>query len=273
MPDIMAWIKNATDHLVSLERLEKLMELLGYPNRRVKIIEVVENSRKGTVSDTLYRILRHSGYDVGIYSSGKRKVTDAVSVNGAELSYEQIIHHGGRIRSFANEIITSGLGQLTIEEIHVAVALSFFAKESFPDFILWTLDSTEKSHISGVLYPILTVICDWRSDISSKIIHSGVPIVTGNLKPDVSREIKEAAQNKKSSLYLFRRDFLFRSALSFSNELYIHFDGPYRHVEFITITSGKDEDKEPTAVAYMAAEVLRQMYATWIDDDWCRQSS
>ena len=66
-----AFVKNEKTNVSKpgLERIHRLMELLGHPERSLKIIHVVGTNGKGSVSAMLSSILHAGGYRVGTMSS------------------------------------------------------------------------------------------------------------------------------------------------------------------------------------------------------------
>ena len=66
-----AFVKNEKTNVSKpgLERIHRLMELLGHPERSLKIIHVVGTNGKGSVSAMLSSILHSGGYRVGTMSS------------------------------------------------------------------------------------------------------------------------------------------------------------------------------------------------------------
>jgi len=66
-----AFVKNEKTNVSKpgLERIHRLMELLGHPERSLKIIHVVGTNGKGSVSAMLSAILHAGGYRVGTMSS------------------------------------------------------------------------------------------------------------------------------------------------------------------------------------------------------------
>src|ERR1051325_3487508 len=52
-----------------LERMRRLLDLLGNPHERLRIIHVAGSKGKGSTSALLASILQHEGYRVGLFTS------------------------------------------------------------------------------------------------------------------------------------------------------------------------------------------------------------
>ena len=55
--------------VLGLERIRKLMELLGNPEKKLKIIHIAGTNGKGSVSRYIYEGLRANGYKMGLFTS------------------------------------------------------------------------------------------------------------------------------------------------------------------------------------------------------------
>ncbi|UUZ84395.1 hypothetical protein LJK88_12285 [Paenibacillus sp. P26] len=52
-----------------LERMQRMMELLDNPHRRLKFIHIAGTNGKGSVCAYLSEVIRQCGYDVGTFTS------------------------------------------------------------------------------------------------------------------------------------------------------------------------------------------------------------
>src|SRR5665648_794960 len=55
--------------VLGLERIRKLMELLGNPEKKLKLIHIAGTNGKGSVSRYIYEGLRANGYRMGLFTS------------------------------------------------------------------------------------------------------------------------------------------------------------------------------------------------------------
>ena len=55
--------------ILGLERMTELLELLGNPEKELKIIHVAGTNGKGSVCRYIYSVLEAQGYKAGLYTS------------------------------------------------------------------------------------------------------------------------------------------------------------------------------------------------------------
>jgi len=75
---------------LGLERMKKLLELLGDPQKGMKVIHVAGTNGKGSTCRYLYCMLQQAGYKVGLYTSPYlERFTERIEFNGEEISHER----------------------------------------------------------------------------------------------------------------------------------------------------------------------------------------
>src|SRR5690606_13046918 len=72
---------------------------------------------------------------------------------------------------------------------------------------------------------------------------------------------------RKSTMYLYNKDFEQLPLYVDETEQQFRFEGVFRHIEEVTIHLIGEHQRQNAAVALMTLEVMRQYYATVIDDD------
>ena len=55
--------------VLGLERINKLLSLLGNPHEKLKVIHVAGTNGKGSVCRYIYEVLEANGYKTGLYTS------------------------------------------------------------------------------------------------------------------------------------------------------------------------------------------------------------
>jgi dihydrofolate synthase/folylpolyglutamate synthase len=69
----------------------KLLDALGAPDRKMKIIHVAGTNGKGSVCACMESILRHSGYKTGLFTSPYiTRFNERIKVNGEDISDEEL---------------------------------------------------------------------------------------------------------------------------------------------------------------------------------------
>jgi dihydrofolate synthase/folylpolyglutamate synthase len=265
-----------------LKRMEKLMEMLDHPERRLKFIHVAGTNGKGSVCAYLTEVLKQSGYDVGTFTSPYiEKYTDRMRYNGENISDEDLLRVVNKLKPIVDEIAASELGQPTMFEVSTAAAIEYFARVAYPDFVVWETGLGGRLDSTNIVSPIISVITnighdhmDVLGDTLEKvaaekaaIIKAGVPVVSAVSQPDVIELIERHAKSKNSTLYLLNRQFTYDTVSAKENDQTLNFTGPFRAIPGVNIAMNGQHQLQNAAVALMTVELLRQYYALIIEDD------
>ena len=196
-----------------IERMEKIVPLLGNPHQKFPIIHVAGTNGKGSTCAMLDAIYRENGYRVGLFSSPHLvHLGERIKVNGQSMNMKEIEEYTLRIRPFAEkiEIESPGMGP-TFFEFMTLMAFMVFEEKQVDLAIIETglggrLDST------NVVRPLLSIITTIARDhcailgetleeIASEkagIIKKGIPVLTGWLPENANQVIAEFAKAKES---------------------------------------------------------------------------
>lgn len=197
---------------LGLERIEKILELLGNPEKKLKVIHLAGTNGKGSTSAMLSAILVENKIKTGLFTSPHIfEYTERIKINGVEIKEELFAKKVLKIIEISekNEI------HLTEFEILTAVAFEYFAENSVDIVVLETglggrLDSTNviKSNLCSIITHIdfdhterLGGTIEEIASEKAGIIKNGCPVVVGaeNLGLDV---IKKVAGEKNAPLFI-----------------------------------------------------------------------
>ncbi|MDF2668393.1 MAG: bifunctional folylpolyglutamate synthase/dihydrofolate synthase [Paenibacillus sp.] len=267
---------------VGLKRMERLMELLGHPHRRLKFIHVAGTNGKGSTCAFLTRVLVHSGYDVGTFTSPFiERYSNRIQLNGQDIDDESLLKLANLVKPYTDQIADSDLGAPTMFEVSTAIAILYFARIAYPDFVVWETGLGGRLDSTNVVNPILSVITNVGHDHMDILGHSleeitaekagiikpGVPVVSTVEQPEAIEIIEKIAASKRSSLYLAGQKFSYEVVSSQLDSQTLTFTGPFRVIPSIGISLNGQHQFKNAAAALMTMEVLRQYYAVIIDDD------
>ncbi|PZE19965.1 bifunctional folylpolyglutamate synthase/dihydrofolate synthase [Paenibacillus xerothermodurans] len=278
------WIVNLAKFGIrpGLKRMEKLMEMLDHPERRLKFIHVAGTNGKGSVCAYLTQVLKQSGYDVGTFTSPYiEKYTDRIRFNGENIAEDDLLRVVNRLKPLVDEIAASELGQPTMFEVSTALAIEYFAHVVYPDFVVWETGLGGRLDSTNIVSPILTIITNVGHDHmevlgdtlekvaaeKAAIIKPGVPVVSAVAQPGVIEVVQQTAKSKQSTLYLLDRQFHYKRISSGENHQVIDFTGPFRAITGVAVSMNGEHQLQNAAVALMAIELLRQYYALIVEDD------
>lgn len=138
-----------------LERMKVLMELLGNPQNRLKVIHVAGTNGKGSTCAMIESILRDSGYTTGLYTSPHlSKYNERIKVDNIDISDEEF----AQITSKVSNACSKMEAQPSIFEILTAVALCYFESQSL-DFVILEVGLGGRFDSTNIIEaPILSVI-------------------------------------------------------------------------------------------------------------------
>ncbi len=264
-----------------LERMEALLERLGHPHRRLKFIHVAGTNGKGSTCAFLASALQSAGYEVGTFTSPYlEKYTNRIQVNGTDIPEASVLRIANEIKPLADEIEPL-YGALSMFELSTAIAIQYFAREAYPDLVVWETGMGGRLDSTNVVAPLVSVVTnvgldhtdvlgDTIPDIAREkagIIKPGVPVVSTATDEAAAAIIRETAAARKSTLYEVGRQFRYETKEVQEGRQSFDFEGPFRKLPNVAITMDGLHQQANAALALMTLEVLRQYYAVLVDDE------
>jgi dihydrofolate synthase/folylpolyglutamate synthase len=264
-----------------LERIEALLDRLGNPQRRLKFIHVSGTNGKGSTCAYIASVLQGAGFEAGLFTSPfLEKYTNRIQVNGIDIPEDTVLQLANRIKPAADEI-EAAHGAVSMFEISTALAILYFATESYPDFVVWETGMGGRLDCTNIVVPLVSVITNVgldHTDILGEtiqaiaaekagIIKAGVPVVTTAQDPVALEVIRGTAQAKKCTLYELGHQFRYETREVQEGRQSFDFEGPFRQLPGVAITMDGIHQQTNAALALMTLEVLRQYYALVVDDE------
>ena len=109
---------------LGLERVQAILELLGNPQDKLKIIHVAGTNGKGSVSSTVANVLKCADYKVGLYTSPHLvEYTERIRINNEEIPQDIFANYLEEICTLADKHEI----HLTEFEILTVLAYKYFA--------------------------------------------------------------------------------------------------------------------------------------------------
>jgi dihydrofolate synthase/folylpolyglutamate synthase len=265
-----------------LKRMELLMEKLEHPQRRLKFIHVAGTNGKGSTCAYLSQVIHQCGYDVGTFTSPYlERYTNRISFNGQDIEEEALVRLTNQLKPIVDEIAVTELGSPTMFEVSTALAILYFARVAYPDFVVWETGLGGRLDSTNIVTPIVSVITNVGHDHmdilgnsleqvaaeKAGIIKAGVPVITAVEQPDLLGIIEETAKSKRTTLYALGRQFRYESVSNEMDHQSFHFHGPFRELKEVPVSLNGEHQLKNAAVAIMTLEVLRQYYALIIEDE------
>lgn len=201
-----------------LERIERLLALLGHPEQGLKVIHVAGTNGKGSVCAFISAVLAAAGYRTGLYTSPHLvEYTERFQVNGREVAPDELAALLTRVRAAAEAVAAAGGGQATEFEVLTAAAFLYFARERVDYLVLEVglggrLDATnvvepQVAVITHISYDHVAVLGRTLTEIAREkagIIKPGRPVVLAPQEDEAARVITARAAERGAPLFSVR---------------------------------------------------------------------
>lgn len=195
--------------VLGLDNMRELMNRLGNPQDKQKIVHIAGTNGKGSVIAYLYTVLTEAGYKVGRYISPTLySYRERMEICGEAVSREDFALCLSRTAQAISQMTEEGLPHPTPFEIETAVAFLFFEMKKC-DLVLLevgmggSLDATNiiKSPLLSVLVSIsmdhMGFLGNTLGEIAKAkagIIKKGCPMITVRQKPEAEAAIKNVCE-------------------------------------------------------------------------------
>jgi dihydrofolate synthase/folylpolyglutamate synthase len=243
----LKWLYEHTDHermrlvkyddkTFSLDRMRKLLDLLGNPHEQLKAVQVAGTKGKGSTCHMLGSMLEACGLTTGLYTSPHLvDLRERITINSSLISYNDAAEIFKQIAS-----VEKKFGEIppTFFEIMTAAALLHFAEQAVDVAILETGLGGRLDCVTAVT-PLATGITQisldhtqWLGpDIASiarekaGIFKPGVPAFSVEQPPEAAAVLKEVAEQVGAPLKFNGKEIDFSYRFEASREL-----GPHTRV-------------------------------------------
>lgn len=211
---------------LKLQRMQRILDLLGNPERRLNILHVAGSKGKGSTVTTLARLLEAAGQNAGAFTSPHlERVEERIGINGHPILTGDFVRLVQQIRPVVENMdklegVGEFVGRPTYFEILTALAMLHFDQQNVRWCVLEVglggrLDST------NVCRPLVTVITsislDHTIQLGSKlgdiarekagILKPHVPLVSGVASGEARVVIQRIAEQLGCEIHTLGEDF------------------------------------------------------------------
>ena len=225
---------------LGLARIERLLALLGEPQKKYRTIHVTGTNGKGSATAMLAEILAQSGVRAGMYTSPHLvSYTERIQIGGQPVSEADFAECIFEVKAAVDRMLAEGEECPTQFEVLTAAAFFHFANAAVEYAVIEVglgglLDST------NVIVPEICVITNVTLEHADRcggtlegvathkagIIKEGVPVVTA-AKGETLEIIRRTAEEKNADVFVYQEDFSaafegvedYRQKLHFSSNL------------------------------------------------------
>lgn len=198
---------------LGLERITELLERLGNPQNKVKIIQVAGTNGKGSFTAMTTSILTSAGYKTGGFTSPAiTDITDCYRINCEEISHQLFAEIMTEVIPEAERMVDKP----TEFEVLTAVAYQLFYRTNCDVAVVECGMGGDTDSTNAVANPLLSVITNISRDHveflgetiteiaehKAGIIKTGRPVVLGNCPIEAYDVIFRKANEKHSEFYM-----------------------------------------------------------------------
>lgn len=218
-----------------LERITRLLEMLGNPQSNLKVILVGGTSGKGSTCKFIESILREAGYKVGLFTKPHLSAfTERIVVNGRRIPE-------GKVAGFvemAKPICMRMKERPTFFEMNTALAFGHFVRQKV-DFAVMEVGMGGRLDSNNVAVPLVSVVTNvglehtkFLGDTTAKIafekagiVREGGTLITASDDPEALRVFRDVCRTKNARLVLAGRRIISSRSCGLSGQTFV--DGKY----------------------------------------------
>lgn len=200
---------------LGLERMAFLLDALGHPERRLRIVHVAGTNGKGSTCAMLAAILQAAGYRTGLYTSPHLvRYEERIRLDGAPIPGDRLAALVARLRDIVEAGVREGRGHPTEFEMGTAAMYAYFAEAGAEVVVQETGLGGRFDATNVVAAPLVCVITsigldhrdrlgDTLAAIAAEkagILKPGVPVVTAPQASEAAAVLANAAAGAGSRL-------------------------------------------------------------------------
>jgi dihydrofolate synthase/folylpolyglutamate synthase len=228
----------------SLERMERLLSMLGNPHKKLATAHIAGTKGKGSTATMLARMLEANDYSVGLYTSPHVvDLHERIAINSKNITDSELLGLINRIYAPVEKMASDD--KPTFFELFTAMAFMFFADKKVDIAVIETglggrLDSTNV--IEPAVVGITSISIDHQNLLGNTldciarekagVIKKGIPVVSVPQDPAAMKELKKAATAVKAPFTVTGKDIDFSYRFESSRE-----HGPHTRICLTTPTS------------------------------------
>lgn len=207
---------SALGSVPGLERIEKLLSVMGNPHEELNSVHIAGTNGKGTTSLIIADVLAKAGYKVGRFISPHlHSYLERVSINGIEIEAERFNTYLDQIDENIKQMVKDGYDHPTEFEILTALVFQYF-KDERVDIAVLEVGMGGLYDSTNVVMPLLSVITGIGLDHTvflgnsleevavnkAGIIKKSRPVIAGEMDEKALDVLKDKAAKEGSELIL-----------------------------------------------------------------------
>ena len=215
------------DIKLGLERVSYMLERIGNPERKLKVIHVGGTAGKGSTVMMVSSVLQAAGYKIGSYTSPHlSSYTERIVINGERIKEEEIISLFEQMKPIIDELIQKK-NQPTFPEVTTVMAFQYFFDKKV-DFAVIEVGLGGRLDATNVVNPLVSVITNIGLEHTeylgnsleeiarekAGIIKNFGIVITATEDEKVFKIFKEVSREKNSKILRLGDQFRFKKISS-----------------------------------------------------------
>ena len=144
----------------SLDSINKVLTILGNPEKKFKAIHIAGTNGKGSIAGMLNSIFMESGYTVGLYTSPHLiRINERIKINNNEITNLEFSKYLDKVIKISKENNVAP----TYFDILTVISFLFFS-ENKNDITIIETGMGGKSDSTNIIEPILSIISEISMD-------------------------------------------------------------------------------------------------------------
>lgn len=197
-----------------LERTYRLLEILGNPQNKIKVVHIAGTNGKGSTTSMVTSLLMGKGFKVGMYTSPYlEEFEERMQINRVNIPKERLGELMDKLKLAVDIVVEEGLSHPTEFEIITCLMFLYFYEEKV-DYAVVEVGLGGRLDSTNVVTPIVSVITSISKDHTNLlgntlgeiagekagIIKEGIPVVIYPQKKEAFETIEKKAMEMHSDL-------------------------------------------------------------------------
>ncbi|MGI6224894.1 MAG: bifunctional folylpolyglutamate synthase/dihydrofolate synthase [Peptococcales bacterium] len=254
---------------LGMERIEKLLSLLGNPHLKIKTVHIAGTNGKGSTTAMIAGILQAAQYKVGVYTSPHlHQYTERIRINGIDIPSEDFARQMEKIKEIVPQVLEATGESPTEFEILTALAFDYFALQEV-DIAVIEVGMGGRLDSTNVIKPLVSVLTSISTDHvnylgpcltdiakeKAGIIKMGTPVVCALQESPVEEVIFDKAQSLEAPVYLVR-DCSYKQTKYSNIGQSFDLSTPNKKYENLSLSLLGDHQLENAMTAVLTIEIL-----------------
>lgn len=257
----------------TLENTKAVLEKMGHPERRMKLIHVAGSNGKGSVCAYLSSILTTAGKQTGLFTSPHLvDINERFQINQENVSNELFLEAFEAVMDIVHTLLKEQpdtFAHPTFFELLFLMGIYIFDKANMEYVVLETGLGGRFDATNVIEHPLISVITsislehtEYLGDTCAKIagekagiIKEGCPVVYDGTREDVSEVIEAKAAQMHSKAYAIRPD-MYKILMNTHKTIDFSMDTGYYEPMDVSIDSVAEYQIMNAMEAVTAAEVM-----------------